>query len=119
MPTPASSSDRQRPGGEVVVVFGGRSEIGLAVARRLAPGRTIVLASRPGGDSSPVAPLWTAGATAVETVDFDADGNAYVTANGVGAPGSGEVVMVHSLVDLPGTPVAEAMEAMMQEPAAP
>lgn len=73
MPTPASSSDRQRPGGEVVVVFGGRSEIGLAVARRLAPGRTIVLASRPGGDSSPVAPLWTAGATAVETVDFDAD----------------------------------------------
>lgn len=53
------------------------------------------------------------------SVDFDADGNAYVTANGVGAPGSGEVVMVHSLVDLPGTPVAEAMEAMMQEPAAP
>ena len=31
-----------------VVVFGGRSEIGLAVARRLAPGRTVVLAARPG-----------------------------------------------------------------------
>ena len=74
MPTTASSTDRQRPGGEVVVVFGGRSEIGLAVARRLAPGRTIVLASRPGGDvSAPVAALRAAGATGVESVDFDAD----------------------------------------------
>jgi len=55
-------------------VFGGRSEIGLAVARRLAPGRIIVLASRPGGDvSAPVAALRAAGATGVESVDFDAD----------------------------------------------
>ncbi len=46
-------------------------------------------------------------------VDFGAD-NAYVTTNGVGAPGSGEVVMVHNLVDLPGMPVEEAMQMMMQ-----
>src|SRR5690606_10140868 len=74
MPTPATPSSRSESGGEVVVVFGGRSEIGLAVAHRLAPGRTVVLASRPGGDVSQLAaPLRTAGATAVELVDFDAD----------------------------------------------
>ena len=56
------------------MVFGGRSEIGLAVAHRLAPGRTIVLASRPGGAAAGLAaPLLTSGAAAVELVDFDAD----------------------------------------------
>ena len=74
MPTSATPSSRSESGGEVVVVFGGRSEIGLAVAHRLAPGRTVVLASRPGGDASALeAPLRTAGAVAVELVDFDAD----------------------------------------------
>lgn len=56
------------------MVFGGRSEIGLAVAHRLARGRTIVLATRPGGVRDAFArPLLDAGATAVEVVDFDAD----------------------------------------------
>lgn len=74
MSTPASSSARPTQGSEVVVVFGGRSEIGLAVAYRLASGRTIVLASRPGTDASPqVEQLLAAGARAVEEVDFDAD----------------------------------------------
>ena len=74
MSTPATPSSGSEPGGEVVVVFGGRSEIGLAVAHRLAPGRTIVLASRPGGDVTPLAaPLLNAGAVSVELVDFDAD----------------------------------------------
>lgn len=74
MSMPASSSARPASGGGVVVVFGGRSEIGLAVAQRLAPGRTIVLASRPGSDvSGSAAPLEAAGAVAVETIDFDAD----------------------------------------------
>lgn len=59
---------------EVVVVFGGRSEIGVAVAERLAPGRTVVLASRPGRpvDASEQA-VRAAGATEVACVDFDAD----------------------------------------------
>ena len=39
----------------VVAVFGGRSEIGLAVATRLAPGNTVVLAARPGGMDAAVA----------------------------------------------------------------
>ena len=63
------------------------------------------------GDASEVV---AGGLSFPTSVDFDADGNAYVTTNGVGAPGSGEVVMVHSLVDLPGVPVAEAMQMMMQ-----
>lgn len=60
--------------GDVVVVFGGRSEIGLAVAQRLAAGRTVVLASRPGGATADLAePLLAAGAARVELVEFDAD----------------------------------------------
>ncbi|MBF6209963.1 SDR family NAD(P)-dependent oxidoreductase [Nocardia puris] len=57
-----------------VLVLGGRSEIGLEVARRLAPGRTVILAARPGGDlTAPIAQVRAAGATAVHTADFDAD----------------------------------------------
>jgi hypothetical protein len=44
------------------------------------------------------------------SLDFDADGNAYITINGVGAPGSGEVVMVAGLTDLAGEPIAGMME---------
>lgn len=60
--------------GEVVVVFGGRSEIGLELARRLAPGATMVLAAR-GSDrlGDEVAALRAAGAAAVHTCEFDAD----------------------------------------------
>ncbi|MBK8445447.1 MAG: SDR family NAD(P)-dependent oxidoreductase [Micropruina sp.] len=52
----------------VVAVFGGRSEIGLEIARRLAQGATVVLASRPGGERPDVS-----GAQRVMHVDFDAD----------------------------------------------
>jgi hypothetical protein len=36
---------------------------------------------------------------------FDADGNAYVTINGVGAPGSGAVVRFDGLTSMAGEPV--------------
>lgn len=52
----------------VVAVFGGRSEIGLEIARRLAEGNTVVLASRAGGDRPEVP-----GAERVLHADFDAD----------------------------------------------
>lgn len=52
----------------VVAVFGGRSEIGLAIARRLASGNVVVLAARPGGEYAEVP-----GADRVLHVDFDAD----------------------------------------------
>ena len=57
----------------VVAIFGGRSEIGLAVAARLAPGATVVLAARPGSMDAAVAACRDAGAARVETVEFDAD----------------------------------------------
>lgn len=57
-----------------IVVFGGRSEIGTAVAARLARGRTVVLAARRAGDLEPQRrAVLDAGAVAVHTVEFDAD----------------------------------------------
>lgn len=65
-------SDKTAPG--AVVLLGGRSEIGLEVAKRLAPGRTVVLAARRSGDlASQEAEIKAAGATEVHTVEFDAD----------------------------------------------
>jgi short-subunit dehydrogenase len=57
-----------------VLVLGGRSEIGLAVARRLASGVPVVLAARRADDlDEPERRLRNAGATAVHRVEFDAD----------------------------------------------
>lgn len=58
----------------LVVIFGGRSEIGLEVATRLARGATVVLAAR-GADrlANEVAAVMAAGATAVYVHEFDAD----------------------------------------------
>jgi NAD(P)-dependent dehydrogenase (short-subunit alcohol dehydrogenase family) len=57
-----------------VLVLGGRSEIGLAVARRLASGASVVLAARRSDDlDEPERRLRNAGATAVHRVEFDAD----------------------------------------------
>ncbi|OLT20715.1 oxidoreductase [Pseudonocardia sp. CNS-139] len=60
--------------GETVLVLGGRSEIGLAVAQRLAPGATVVLAARRADDlDAEEKLLLAAGAAAVDRVEFDAD----------------------------------------------
>jgi NAD(P)-dependent dehydrogenase (short-subunit alcohol dehydrogenase family) len=60
--------------GETVLVLGGRSEIGLAVAQRLAPGATVVLAARRSADlDAEEKVLQDAGAAAVDRVEFDAD----------------------------------------------
>lgn len=57
-----------------VVVLGGRSEIGLEVATRLAPGRPVVLAARRSDDlAGERAAVEAAGASAVHAVEFDAD----------------------------------------------
>lgn len=57
-----------------VLVLGGRSEIGLAVARRVAAGRTIVLAARRSAElTAETSVLTAAGAAGVATVEFDAD----------------------------------------------
>ena len=60
--------------GETIVILGGRSEIGIAVARRLARGATVVLAARRSGElAAEVQAIRDAGAAAVDTVEFDAD----------------------------------------------
>ncbi|WP_431240136.1 SDR family NAD(P)-dependent oxidoreductase [Mycolicibacterium aichiense] len=57
-----------------VVIFGGRSEIGVELARRLAPGATVVLAARRADQlEEQVSAVRAAGAVAVHTVEFDAD----------------------------------------------
>jgi short-subunit dehydrogenase len=63
--------------GGSVVVLGGRSEIGLATAVRLAPGRVVVLAARRSDDlAEERATIMAAGASAVHAVEFDADDTA-------------------------------------------
>jgi short-subunit dehydrogenase len=60
--------------GAPILILGGRSEIGIELARRLAPGATLVLAARNAdrlGDE--VATLKAAGAAQVHTREFDAD----------------------------------------------
>jgi len=57
-----------------VLILGGRSEIGIELALRLAPGATLVLAARKADQlDDQVAALKAAGATAVHTREFDAD----------------------------------------------
>lgn len=59
---------------QTVLLVGGRSEIGLEVACRLAPGATVVLAARRCADlDAPEKAVREAGATAVDRVEFDAD----------------------------------------------
>jgi len=57
-----------------VLILGGRSEIGIELARQLAPGATVVLAARRADQlDEQVAALREAGAMAVHTMEFDAD----------------------------------------------
>ncbi|WP_280275053.1 SDR family NAD(P)-dependent oxidoreductase [Nocardia wallacei] len=57
-----------------VLLLGGRSEMGLEIAERLAPGRVVILAARRSGDlAEPRSRLERAGAAAVHQVEFDAD----------------------------------------------
>ena len=57
-----------------VVIFGGRSEIGVQVATRLAPGRTVVLAARRADElTAEVEAVRAAGAAEVHVCEFDAD----------------------------------------------
>jgi short-subunit dehydrogenase len=61
-------------GGDLVVIFGGRSEIGAELAVRLAPGATAVLAARNADRlQEQVAAVKDAGAAAVHVREFDAD----------------------------------------------
>jgi short-subunit dehydrogenase len=61
-------------GGGLIVIFGGRSEIGVELATRLAAGATVLLAARrPEMLNEQVAALQAAGAAAVHVLEFDAN----------------------------------------------
>jgi short-subunit dehydrogenase len=61
-------------GGGLVAIFGGRSEIGLELATRLAPGATVLLAARRADKLvDEAAAVQAAGAAAVHVCEFDAD----------------------------------------------
>jgi NAD(P)-dependent dehydrogenase (short-subunit alcohol dehydrogenase family) len=81
-----------------VVIFGGRSEIGVEVARLLAPDRTVVLAARRTDDlAGEVAAVRAAGAARVEVCEFDADdlsSHAPLVASIVAAHGPIDVAVV-------------------------
>ncbi len=56
------------------MLLGGRSEIGIELARRLAPGATVILAARKADQlADQIAAVRAAGAVAVHTQEFDAD----------------------------------------------
>lgn len=72
--TRGERSDGKTEGSAVVVIFGGRSEIGTELATRLAPGATVVLAARRAGElAEQVDAVRAAGAAGVHTLEFDAD----------------------------------------------
>ncbi|MGV0814762.1 SDR family NAD(P)-dependent oxidoreductase [Mycolicibacterium boenickei] len=61
----------------VVVIFGGRSEIGVELAVRLAAGAVVVLAARRADQlTDQIAAVRAAGAAAVHALEFDADDTA-------------------------------------------
>jgi short-subunit dehydrogenase len=61
-------------GAELIVIFGGRSEIGLELATRLASGATVLLLARRADKlDDEVAAVRAAGAAAVHVCEFDAD----------------------------------------------
>ena len=61
-------------GAQTILILGGRSEIGVELAMRLAPGASVVLAARHVDRlDSEVAAIRAAGATRVVTLEFDAD----------------------------------------------
>jgi short-subunit dehydrogenase len=61
-------------GAQTVLILGGRSEIGIELAVRLAPGASVVLAARNADRlDEQVAAIRDAGAAAVACVEFDAD----------------------------------------------
>ncbi len=61
-------------GGGLIVIFGGRSEIGIELAVRLAPGSTVLLAARRADELDEQAgALRKAGAAAVHVREFDAN----------------------------------------------
>lgn len=84
------------------------TQFGMFTEQGPVPGSGAVVRIKAGDASEIVVP----GLMFPTSIDFNADGDAFVTVNGVGAPGSGQVVKFAGLTAMEGMPVAEAMAAM-------
>ncbi|MCW5843375.1 MAG: ScyD/ScyE family protein [Caldilinea sp.] len=84
------------------------TQFGMFTEQGPVPGSGAVLRIKEGDASEIVVP----GLMFPTSIDFNTDGDAFVTVNGVGAPGSGQVVKFAGLTAMEGMPVAEAMAAM-------
>ena len=84
------------------------TQFGMFTEQGPVPGSGAVVRIQEGDASEIVVP----GLMFPTSIDFNADGDAFVTVNGVGAPGSGQVVKFAGLTAMEGVPVAEAMAAM-------
>ena len=76
------------------------------------PASGAVIRIREGGDSEVVA----SGLSFATSLDFNEAGDAYVAINGVGPPGSGQIIKLAGLTAAEGVPVAEVMAAMGPPP---
>jgi sugar lactone lactonase YvrE len=90
---------RTGPDGELYAV-----QFGLANEQGYVPDTGALLRIQE-GDASEVL---VSGLSFPTSIAFNADGDAYVTVNGVGAPGSGQLLRFADLTGATGTPVAEA-----------
>jgi hypothetical protein len=77
------------------------------------PGSGAILRIKAGDASETV----IGGLTFPTSIDFTAEGDAYVTTPGVGAPGSGAVIMFEGLTSMTGTNAAASSEAASSEAA--
>lgn len=89
---------RTGPDGELYAV-----QLGLFTDQGPIPNSGAILRIGEGKSSS----LLVTGLAFPTSIDFDADGNGYVTINGVGAPGSGQVVRFDGLTDSEGVLVPD------------
>ncbi len=90
---------RAGPDGELYAV-----QLGVFTDQGPVPDSGAILRIGEGADSK----VLVSGLAFPTSVDFDAEGNGYVTVNGVGAPGSGKVMRFDGLTEIEGEPVAVA-----------
>lgn len=91
---------RTGPDGELYAV-----QFGMANEQGFVPNSGALLRIKE-GDASEVL---VSGLSFPTSIDFDTNGNAYVTTNGVGAPGSGQLLRFAELSYAKGTPISEGM----------
>ncbi len=94
---------RTGPDGDLYAV-----QFGMFTEQGPVPGSGAILRIHEGDASEVLVP----GLMFPTSLDFNAEGDMFVTVNGVGAPGSGQVVKFAGLTEMAGMPIGEMMAAM-------